>query len=86
MDAAARDSQRPAGNRVGFDVIAECFNVFNTKNDNVASLVDSGNGAMFLSGPTLANQKLPTVVNPNFGKYTATLSPREAQLGLRLTF
>jgi hypothetical protein len=76
----------PFGKRGGVDLIAECFNVLNTRNDNVASLVESGNGAEFLSGPTLANPAAPFRPNPNFSKYTATLPPREVQLGVRLTF
>lgn len=67
---------------VNLDVIAEGFNLFNNVNYNVNS-VDS---AEFLSGPTLANRNQPFVRNPHFGQYTATLPPREIQLGLRVTF
>lgn len=68
------------------ELIAECFNVFDTTNYNVQSLVDSGNGAEFLSGPTLANPNLPYVRNPNYGRYTSTFTPREFQLGVRVGF
>ena len=64
------------------DVIAEAFNVTNTVNYDVNSI----DGAEFLSGPTLANPKLPFVVNPNFGRARATLPGREIQLGLRWGF
>jgi len=46
----------------------------------------SVNGAEFLSGPTLQNPAAVAVVNPNYKKYTATLPPFEAQLGVRLVF
>jgi hypothetical protein len=64
------------------EVIAECFNVFNTVNYSV----DSIQTGQFLSGPTLANKALPSVPNPAFGKATATFAARELQLGLRVTF
>jgi outer membrane receptor protein involved in Fe transport len=67
---------------VNLDVIAEGFNLFNNVNYNVNS-VDS---AEFLSGPTLANPNQPYVRNPHFGKYSATLPPREIQLGVRVSF
>jgi len=67
---------------VNVDLIAEGFNLFNNVNYNVNS-VDS---AEFLSGPTLANPNQPYVRNPHFGKFSATLPPREIQLGLRVTF
>jgi hypothetical protein len=68
--------------RVGVDLIAEAFNVFNTVNRDVNSV----QGGEFLSGPTVANPRLPTVQNPRYGDFAATLPPREIQLGLRLTF
>lgn len=43
-------------------------------------------GAQYLSGPTLANPKLPFRVNPNFGRAQATLAGREIELGLRWAF
>jgi hypothetical protein len=64
------------------DLIAEAFNVTNAKNYDV-STIDS---AQYLSGPTLANKTLAFVPNPNFGKYRATLPPREIQLGVRWAF
>lgn len=48
--------------------------------------VNSIDTAEFLSGPTLANPRLPFVPNPNFGKPRATLPGREIQLGLRWAF
>ncbi len=70
------------GKSGGVDLIAEAFNVFNTKNDDVNSVL---NGE-FLSGPTIANNKAPSVRNPRFGEFTNTLPPREIQLGARITF
>ena len=68
--------------RMRLDLIAEAFNLFNTRNDNVASI----DGAEFLSGPTLAAPAAPLVPNLNFGKPSATLPSREIQLGIRVTF
>jgi len=62
-----------------FEAIAEAFNLTNFKNFDVQS-VQAG---QFLSGPTIANPKAAYVNNPRFGQYTATLMPREIQLGLR---
>lgn len=64
------------------EVIAEAFNLFNTVNYNVSSI----DAAMYLSGPTLVNPTAAYVVNPNYGKYSATFTPREIQLGLRYSF
>jgi hypothetical protein len=64
------------------EAIAEAFNLTNYKNYDVASI----NGAEFLSGPTIANPAAAYVKNPNYGKPSATLSPREIQLGLRWAF
>jgi hypothetical protein len=64
------------------DLIAEAFNLTNTVNYDVTSI----DGAQYLSGPTLANPKLPFVVNPFFGKARATLPGREIQLGVRWAF
>jgi hypothetical protein len=61
------------------DLIAEGFNVLDTKNYDVNSV----SAAEYLSAPTTAN---PNPVNPNFGKYSATLRPREVQLGVRWAF
>jgi hypothetical protein len=72
--------------RTHADGIVEVFNLFNTVNEDVQSLVDSGNGAHYLSGPTLQNPTRAYVVNPNFGRYTDSLAPREIQLGLRWRF
>lgn len=74
----------PLGKQARADLIAEFFNMFNRVNDDVNSL--TVNGAEFLSGPTLQNPALVAVPNPNYKKYTATLSPFEAQLGVRVTF
>lgn len=64
------------------DVIVEGFNLFDNTNYDVTSV----DNAEFFSGPTLANPAAPSVPNPNFGTYRATLSPREVQLGLRWRF
>jgi hypothetical protein len=72
----------PLSGRAGVDLIAEAFNLFNRINYDVNSVI---NGEL-LSGPTLANAALARVVNPRFGQYTATLPPREIQLGVRFTF
>ena len=72
----------PLAGRAGIDVIGEAFNLFNRINYDVNSII---NGE-FLSGPTLANPALAKVVNPRFGQFTATLPPREIQLGVRFTF
>jgi hypothetical protein len=71
----------PLGER-HLEFIFEAFNLFNRVNYDVNSLL---NGE-FLSGPTAANPALPTTVNPRFGQYTATLPPREIQLGVRFAF
>jgi hypothetical protein len=72
----------PFSGRAGIDVIGEAFNLFNRVNYDVNSII---NGE-FLSGPTLANAALAKVANPRFGQFTATLPPREIQLGVRFTF
>ena len=72
----------PFGTRAGADLVFEGFNILNRDNYDVNSLI---NGE-FLSGPTLANPALVAVPNPRYGQYTSTLSPREFQLGVRLTF
>lgn len=71
----------PIGDR-NLELIFEAFNLFNRVNYDVNSLL---NGEL-LSGPTAANPALPAVVNPRFGQYTATLPPREIQLGVRFLF
>jgi hypothetical protein len=70
------------GKRGGVDFIAESFNLFNTVNNDVNTLLTG----QFLSGPTLANPAAPGVANPRYGQYTATLPPREIQLGVRVSF
>lgn len=62
--------------------IVEGFNITNFKNLDVNSIA----AGQFLSGPTLANPAAAKVPNPRFGQYSATLSPREFQLGLRWSF
>lgn len=62
--------------------ILEGFNVTNFKNFDVNSIA----AGEFLSGPTLANPAAAKVSNPRFSQYSATLSPREFQLGLRWNF
>jgi hypothetical protein len=72
------------GKRAKADVIAEFFNLTNRVNYDVNAL--TVNGAEYLSGPTLQNPSAAAVANPNFMKYTLTLPPFEAQLGVRFTF
>jgi hypothetical protein len=74
----------PLGQAARADLIAEFFNLFNRVNYDVNSL--TVNGAEYLSGPTLQNPAAVAVPNPNFKKYTATLPPFEAQLGVRVIF
>jgi hypothetical protein len=74
----------PLGAKARANLIAEFFNMFNRVNYDVNSL--TVNGAEFLSGPTLQNPAPVAVPNPNYKKYTATLPPFEAQLGVRVTF
>jgi hypothetical protein len=64
------------------ELIVEAFNLFNTTNHDVSS-VDS---ARFYQVFDPATGGLSTSENPRFGTYTATLSPREIQLGLRYVF
>ena len=72
----------PFGAARAVDLIAEMFNLFNRVNYDVNSIITG----QYLSGQTLANPALPTVVNPRYGKSTATLPPFEAQIGVRLRF
>jgi hypothetical protein len=72
----------PLGGRAKADLVGEVFNLFNRTNYDVNSIL----GGEFLSGPTAANAAVPTVANPRYGQFTATLPPREAQLGVRVTF
>ena len=74
----------PLGGRARADLIAEFFNLLNRVNNDVNSL--TVNGAQYLSGPTLQNAATAAVANPNYGKYTSTLPPFEAQLGFRIVF
>jgi hypothetical protein len=72
----------PFGGTRGIDLIAEMFNLFNRVNNDVNSTITG----QFLSGPTLANPALASVVNTRYGQYTATLPPFEAQIGFRIGF
>ncbi|MGE5234798.1 MAG: TonB-dependent receptor [Acidobacteriota bacterium] len=72
----------PFGGGPRLELIAEAFNLFNTVNYQVASV----DGARYLNGPTITNPTTAYVVNPNYGRYSATFPAREIQLGLRLTF
>jgi hypothetical protein len=72
----------PMGSKARTDFILEFFNLFNRDNFDVNSLQNSE----FLSGPTLANPALAAVPNPRYKQYTATLTPFEAQIGVRVTF
>ncbi len=69
----------PVGRGQELDLIVEGFNVL----DNTNYDPNSVDKFEFLSGPTLANPDLPYVPNPDFGRYRATLDPREIQLGVR---
>jgi hypothetical protein len=69
----------PIGSYGEVDFIVEGFNVLDTTNYDVNSV----SAAEYLAAPTTAN---PNPVNPNFGKYSATLRPREVQLGVRWAF
>jgi hypothetical protein len=60
------------------ELIVEGFNVFNTTNYDVTSVVN----AMTVFDPV----QFAYVPNPAFGTYTATHPPREIQLGLRYSF
>ncbi len=72
------------------EVIGEVFNAFNNVNWDVNSVA----AGQFLTGPTLANYRAAAdktkaataTANPAFGTYSATLQPREFQLGFRLVF
>ena len=64
------------------DLIVEVFNVFNTTNYDVSSV----DGAQFYQRFNPTTGQLEILENPRFGSYTATLSPREIQLGLRYVF
>ncbi len=72
----------PLGARMGIDLIAEAFNLTNRVNYDPNAII---NGE-YLSGPTLALPNAAAVPNPRFRQYTATLPPREFQLGARFTF
>jgi len=70
------------GSGVTADVIAEVFNLFNRRNDDVNFIQNNE----FTSGPTPTAPAAAKVANAAFRTYTATLPPREAQLGVRFTF
>jgi hypothetical protein len=72
----------PLGSRAKLDLLADFFNLFNTVNYDVNSVVTNE----YRSGPTLANPNAPYVPNARFGTYTNTLPPFEAQLGFKVTF
>jgi hypothetical protein len=72
----------PVGGTRHVELIAEAFNLFATANYDVTSI----DGAMYFDGPTLLDSTRSFVPNPGFGRYRATLPPREIQLGLRYTF
>ena len=60
------------------ELMLEVFNLFNTTNYDVGSVVNNE----LIVDP----QTFQVVPNPEFGAYTATLPPREIQLGLRYSF
>ena len=55
------------------ELVLEVFNLLNTTNYLVGSVVPQ-------------EYKVEEVPNPDFGTYTATLPPREIQLGIRYSF
>ncbi len=67
---------------ISIELIAECFNLFNTANYDVASIV---NGE-FTSGPTLANPAAAAKSNPAYGKYTSAFRGRQVQFGAKVSF
>jgi hypothetical protein len=67
---------------LGFEILAEAFNLFNTVNYDVTSI----DNAEFTAGPTIANPAAAFKPNPNYGNYSATLPSREFQLGVKVTF
>ena len=67
---------------VNVEVIAECFNIFNIANYDVASIIN----AQFLSGPTLAAPTTAYKANPAYGTYTSSFRGRQGQLGLKVSF
>jgi len=72
----------PLGSRAKVDLIAEVFNLFNRTNYDVNFIQNNE----YLTGPTPTAPATALVPNTNFKNYTATLPPREAQLGVRFTF
>jgi hypothetical protein len=72
----------PVPGQTGVELIAEAFNLFNRANYDVNSIINSE----FTGGPTMANPAAALVPNPRYGQYTATLTPREFQLGARIRF
>jgi len=60
------------------ELMLEVFNLFNTTNYDVGSVVNNE----IIVDP----QTFQFVPNPEFGTYTSTLPPREIQLGLRYSF
>lgn len=62
------------------EAIAEAFNATNVVNYDVQSIVSG----QYLAGPSATAPA--GVLNPRFGQYNATLSPRELQLGVRWIF
>lgn len=62
------------------EAIAEAFNATNVVNYDVQSIVTG----QYLAGPSATAPA--GVLNPRFGQYNATLSPREFQLGVRWIF
>ena len=65
-----------------FEHVDEAFNLFDTTNYDVSSV----DGARFYQVFDPATMQLEMLANSRFGTYTATLSPREIQRGLRYVF
>lgn len=70
------------GKGVTADVIGEVFNLANRRNDDVNFIQNNE----FTSGPTPTAPAAAKVANAAFRTCTGTLPPREAQIGIRLTF
>lgn len=48
--------------------------------------VTSDSAGQYLRGPTIANPQAAYAANPRFGESSATLPPREVQVGVRWAF
>jgi hypothetical protein len=67
---------------VNLELIAECFNLFNTANYDVASM----NNGEYSSGPTATNPSAAYKANPVYGTYSAAFRGRQVQFGAKVSF